>query len=146
MTAFGENAMRRIDQAVSPLVASNVPWAERRKTRRSKRRASEEGRPSSAGYDAAGIAGLPARPDREEDAEKEKAEDKGQGQEKDGQDQEWDRKPGDHCLLPSIILGRSRPFVNKEGVKPVLSPFINPFDISQKCGSEPLRRTSDGRF
>jgi hypothetical protein len=92
--------MRCIDQAVSPLVASNVPWAERRKTRRSERRASEEGRPGEAGYGGAGIDRLPARPDREEDPEKEKADDKGQGQEKDGQDQEWNGVPGYHLLLP----------------------------------------------
>jgi hypothetical protein len=82
------------------------PRTEWWKTRRSKRRASEEGRPSGAGYDGAGIAGLAARPDREEDAKKEKAEDKGQRQEKDGQDQDWDRAPGYHLLIPSIY---SRP-------------------------------------
>jgi hypothetical protein len=74
-----------------------------RKKRRSKRRASEEGRPAGAGDDGAGITGLPARPDSEEDAEKEKAEDKGQRQEKDRQDQEGDRASGDHDLLPYII-------------------------------------------
>jgi hypothetical protein len=51
-----------------------------RKKRRSKRRASEEGRPGEAGDDGAGIDRLPARPDRKEDPEKEKAEDKGQRQ------------------------------------------------------------------
>ena len=93
------------------------PLTEWRKKRRSKRRASEEGRPSGTGYDGTGIAGLTARPDREEDAKKEKAEDKGQRQKQNRQDQEWDRKPGDHCLLPSIILGRFRPPVNKRGDK-----------------------------
>jgi hypothetical protein len=35
----------------------------------------------------------------------------------------------------------------KEGVKPTFYPFFLIYsDISQKRGSEPLRRTSDGRF
>jgi hypothetical protein len=40
----------------------------RRKKRRSTRRASEEGRPREAGDDGAVTVGLPARPDRKEDA------------------------------------------------------------------------------
>jgi hypothetical protein len=49
------------------------PRTEWRKKERSKRRASEEGRPSQEGKEGTGLTGLPARPDREEDAEKEKA-------------------------------------------------------------------------
>jgi hypothetical protein len=94
------------------------PRTEWRKKRRSKRRASEEGRPGEAGYDGAVTEGLPARLDREEDAEEEKGENEWQRQEKDGQDQEWDREPGDHRLLPSIIYSRLLPAARQqEGVK-----------------------------
>jgi hypothetical protein len=63
------------------------PRTEWRKKRSLTRWTSEEGRPGEAGYDGAGIDRLPARPDRKENAEKEKAEDKGQREEKDCQDQ-----------------------------------------------------------
>ena len=48
--------------------------------------------------------GLSARPDREEDAENEAAEDEGQRQEENGQDQEWNGEPGDHRLSPLSLF------------------------------------------
>jgi hypothetical protein len=95
------------------------PRTEWRIKRRSERRASEEGRPGEPGYDGAVTVGLTARPDREEDTEKEKAEDKGQRQEKDRHNQEGDGVPGYHRLLPSIIYSRLLPAARQqEGIKP----------------------------
>jgi hypothetical protein len=60
--------------------------------------------------------GLSARPDREENAEREEADGEGQRQKKDGQDHQRDGISRDHRLSPfPLILGSCRPPVKKRG-------------------------------
>ena len=77
------------------------PRTDWRKKRRSKRRASEAGRPRKAGDDSAVTVGLPARPDREEDGEQKTVEEERKRQKKNGQEQERNRAVADHdlCLI-----------------------------------------------
>ena len=90
--------------------------AEKKRTRRSKGRASEEGRPGDTGDEDAVEDRLPARPGREKNAKEEKGKGKRQRQEKDGQDHEWDGVPGGHRLSPfAAILDRPAPPVNRMG-------------------------------
>ncbi len=81
--------------------------------RRSARRTAEEGRTGKEEGGSSHDARLAPRPDREKNAEDDRAEGEGQGQEEDGQYHERDRETADHRHSPfTAILGCRRPPVN----------------------------------
>jgi hypothetical protein len=100
-----------------PLFTGRISLRGAEKRRRSTRGTSEEDRPGGSANGGGGEIGLPARPDREEDAEDEEADGERQRQEKNGQDHERYGVSRDHLLSPFFfILGSSCPHVNKDGV------------------------------
>jgi hypothetical protein len=96
----------------------NTEWNERRSAGRGPEEL-EAGARSGGGHERAG---LPARPDGEQDAEDDRAEGEGQGQEEHGQDHERDREPADHRHSPfPFNISPAAPAVNKMGSN---LPFI----------------------